>query len=128
MTRPKERNLITVEEVRCNVEGMSPAGALPRLRLCSNSALLANNYDWLSSHSFLSVLRGAFSVNNHRQICLEGPRVAFLHGVLLPSHGFQAPVQGFMAAASRWQTTVRLWGRTVRKSGRGLWPDPAAPC
>ena len=66
--KSRERNLITVEEVRRNVEGV-------RLQLAhfldfdcgANSALLLNNYDWLSSHSFLEVLRDVgkyFSVNS----------------------------------------------------------------
>ena len=65
--KSKERNLITIEEVRKNVEGV-------RLQLAhflnfdcgENSALLVNNYDWLSTFSFLDVLRDVgkyFSVN-----------------------------------------------------------------
>ena len=64
----RERNLITVEEVRHNVEGVRPQLAHFLDFDCGdNSALLLNNYDWLSSHSFLEVLRDVgkyFSVNS----------------------------------------------------------------
>ena len=66
--KSRERNLITVEEVRCNVEGVRPQLAHFLDFDCgANSALLLNNYDWLSSHSFLEVLRDVgkyFSVNS----------------------------------------------------------------
>ncbi len=65
--KSRERNLITVEEVRRNVEGVRPQLAHFLDFDCGeNSALLLNNYDWLSSHSFLEVLRDVgkyFSVN-----------------------------------------------------------------
>ena len=54
--KSRERNLITVEEVRRNVEGVRPQLAHFLDFDCgANSALLLNNYDWLSSHSFLEV-------------------------------------------------------------------------
>ena len=66
--KSRERNLITVEEVRHNVEGVRPQLAHFLDFDCGeNSALLLNNYDWLSSHSFLEVLRDVgkyFSVNS----------------------------------------------------------------
>ena len=66
--KSRERNLITVEEVRRNVEGVRPQLAHFLDFDCgANSALLLNNYDWLSSHSFLEVLRDVgkyFSVNS----------------------------------------------------------------
>ena len=66
--KSRERNLITVEEVRRNVEGVRPQLAHFLDFDCGeNSALLLNNYDWLSSHSFLEVLRDVgkyFSVNS----------------------------------------------------------------
>ena len=66
--KSKERNLITVEEVRRNVEGVRPQLAHFLDFDCgANSALLLNNYDWLSSCTFLDVLRDVgkyFSVNN----------------------------------------------------------------
>ncbi len=65
--KSRERNLITVEEVRRNVEGVRPQLAHFLDFDCGEiSALLLNNYDWLSSHSFLEVLRDVgkyFSVN-----------------------------------------------------------------
>ena len=66
--KSRERNLITVEEVQRNVEGVRPQLAHFLDFDCgANSALLLNNYDWLSSHSFLEVLRDVgkyFSVNS----------------------------------------------------------------
>lgn len=66
--KSKERNLITLEEVRRNVEGVrSQLAHFLDFDCGENSALLLNNYDWLSSHSFLDVLRDVgkyFSVNN----------------------------------------------------------------
>jgi len=66
--KSKERNLITIEEVRKNVEGVRPQLAHFLDFDCGeNSALLVNNYDWLSTFSFLDVLRDVgkyFSVNN----------------------------------------------------------------
>ncbi len=66
--KSRERNLITVEEVRRNVEGVRPQLAHFLDFDCgATSALLLNNYDWLSSHSFLEVLRDVgkyFSVNS----------------------------------------------------------------
>ena len=64
----RERHLITVEEVRHNVEGVRPQlEHFLDFDCGDNSALLLNNYDWLSSHSFLEVLRDVgkyFSVNS----------------------------------------------------------------
>jgi tyrosyl-tRNA synthetase len=66
--KSKERNLITIGEVRKNVEGVRPQLAHFLDFDCGeNSALLVNNYDWLSTFSFLDVLRDVgkhFSVNN----------------------------------------------------------------
>ncbi|MDR3230208.1 MAG: tyrosine--tRNA ligase [Synergistaceae bacterium] len=66
--KSRERNLITVEEVLRNVEGVRPQLAQFLDFDCGeNSALLLNNYDWLSTFSFLDVLRDVgkhFSVNN----------------------------------------------------------------
>lgn len=66
--KSKERNLITIEEVRHNVDGIR--GQLAHFLdfdCGANSALLLNNYDWLGSRTFLDVLRDVgkyFSVNN----------------------------------------------------------------
>jgi tyrosyl-tRNA synthetase len=66
--KSKERNLITIEEVRNNVKGVRPQLAHFLDFDCGeNSALLVNNYDWLSTFSFIDVLRDVgkhFSVNN----------------------------------------------------------------
>ena len=66
--KSKERNLITIEEVRKNVEGVRRQLAhFLNFDCGENSALLLNNYDWLSTFSFLDVLRDVgkyFSVNN----------------------------------------------------------------
>lgn len=66
--KSKERNLITLEAVRQNVEGVRPQLAHFLDFDCGkNSALLVNNYDWLSTYSFLDVLRDVgkhFSINN----------------------------------------------------------------
>ena len=66
--KSKERNLITVEAVRHNVEGVrSQLAHFLDFDCGANSALLLNNYDWLSSCTFLDVLRDVgkyFSVNN----------------------------------------------------------------
>jgi len=65
--KSKERNLITIEEVRKNVEGVRRQLAhFLNFDCGENSALLLNNYDWLSAFSFLDVLRDVgkyFSVN-----------------------------------------------------------------
>ena len=66
--KSRERNLITLEAVQRNVEGVRKQLAHFLDFDCGeNSALLLNNYDWLSSHSFLEVLRDVgkyFSVNS----------------------------------------------------------------
>jgi len=65
--KSKERNLITIEEVRKNVEGVrNQLAHFLNFDCGENSALLLNNYDWLSAISFLDILRDAgkyFSVN-----------------------------------------------------------------
>jgi len=65
--KSKERNLITIDEVRKNVEGVRAQLAhFLDFNCGDNSALLLNNYDWLSTFSFLDVLRDVgkyFSVN-----------------------------------------------------------------
>jgi tyrosyl-tRNA synthetase len=65
--KSKERNLITIEEVRKNVEKIRPQLAHFLDFDCGeNSAVLVNNYDWLSTFSFIDVLRDVgkhFSVN-----------------------------------------------------------------
>ena len=66
--KSKERNLITLEAVRHNVEGVREQ--LKRFldfNCGENSALLLNNYDWLSKMTFLDVLHDVgkyFSINN----------------------------------------------------------------
>ena len=66
--KSKERNLITLETVRHNVEGVRKQLAHFLDFDCGeNSALLLNNYDWLSKMTFLEVLHDVgkhFSVNN----------------------------------------------------------------
>ena len=66
--KSKERNLITLSAVRENIEGVRPQLAHFLDFDCGeNSAILVNNYDWLSEFSFLDVLRGVgkhFSVNS----------------------------------------------------------------
>ena len=66
--KSKERNLITLEAVRHNVEAVRAQLARFLDFDCGpNSALLLNNYDWLSKFSFLDVLHDVgkyFSVNN----------------------------------------------------------------
>jgi tyrosyl-tRNA synthetase len=65
--KSKERNLITINEVKRNVEGIRPQLEYFLNFDCGeNSALLVNNYDWLSTFSFIDVLRDVgkyFSVN-----------------------------------------------------------------
>ncbi|GHV37078.1 tyrosine--tRNA ligase [Synergistales bacterium] len=65
--KSKERNLITVEAISKNIEGVRPQLAHFLDFDCgANSAILANNYDWLSKFSFLDVLHDVgkhFSVN-----------------------------------------------------------------
>ncbi|MDR1379017.1 MAG: tyrosine--tRNA ligase [Synergistaceae bacterium] len=65
--KSKERNLITIEEVRKNVEKVRPQLAhFLNFNCGENSAILVNNYDWLSTFSFIDVLRDVgkyFSVN-----------------------------------------------------------------
>lgn len=66
--KSKERNLITLEAVRHNVEGVRAQLARFLDFDCGpNSALLLNNYDWLSKVTFLDVLHDVgkyFSINN----------------------------------------------------------------
>ena len=66
--KSKERNLITLEAVRHNVEGVRKQLAhFLNFDCGANSALLLNNYDWLSKMTFLEVLHDVgkhFSVNN----------------------------------------------------------------
>jgi tyrosyl-tRNA synthetase len=66
--KSKERNLITIEAVRENIEGVRPQLAHFLDFDCGeNSAILVNNYDWLSTFSFLDVLRDVgkhFSINS----------------------------------------------------------------
>lgn len=66
--KSKERNLITLEQVRDNVEGVRPQLAhFLNFDCGENSALLLNNYDWLAKFSFLDVLRDVgkhFSINS----------------------------------------------------------------
>jgi tyrosyl-tRNA synthetase len=66
--KSKERNLITISAVRENIEGVRPQLAHFLDFDCGeNSAILVNNYDWLSEFSFLDVLRDVgkyFSINS----------------------------------------------------------------
>ncbi|MBR1671508.1 MAG: tyrosine--tRNA ligase [Fretibacterium sp.] len=66
--KSKERNLITLEAVQHNVEGVRKQLVRFLDFDCgANSALLLNNYDWLSKMSFLDVLHDVgkyFSINN----------------------------------------------------------------
>lgn len=66
--KSKERNLITLEAVMHNIEGVKKQLAKFLDFDCGeNSALLLNNYDWLSKITFLEVLHDVgkyFSVNN----------------------------------------------------------------
>ena len=66
--KSKERNLITLEAVMHNIEGVKRQLAkFLNFNCGENSALLLNNYDWLSKITFLEVLHDIgkyFSVNN----------------------------------------------------------------
>ena len=66
--KSKERNLITLETVKHNVEGVRPQlEKFLDFNCGKNSALLLNNYDWLSKYTFLDVLHDVgkyFSINN----------------------------------------------------------------
>ena len=66
--KSKERNLITLEAVMHNIEGVKKQLVKFLNFDCGeNSALLLNNYDWLSKISFLDVLHDVgkyFSINN----------------------------------------------------------------
>ena len=66
--KSKERNLITVEAVMHNIEGVKKQLAKFLNFDCGkNSALLLNNYDWLGKMTFLEVLHDVgkyFSINN----------------------------------------------------------------
>ena len=66
--KSKERNLITLEAVMHNIEGVKKQLVKFLNFDCGeNSALLLNNYDWLSKITFLDVLHDVgkyFSVNN----------------------------------------------------------------
>ena len=66
--KSKERNLITLEAVMHNIEGVKKQLVKFLDFDCGkNSALLLNNYDWLSKITFLEVLHDVgkyFSVNN----------------------------------------------------------------
>ena len=66
--KSKERNLITLEAVMHNIEGVKKQLAKFLDFDCGeNSALLLNNYDWLSKFTFLEVLHDVgkyFSINN----------------------------------------------------------------
>lgn len=65
--KSKERNLLTIEKVKENLEGVKKQLASFLDFDCgSNSALLINNYDWLGKLTFLEVLRDLgkhFSIN-----------------------------------------------------------------
>ena len=66
--KSKERNLITLEAVMHNIEGVKKQLVKFLNFDCgANSALLLNNYDWLGKMTFLEVLHDVgkyFSVNN----------------------------------------------------------------
>ena len=66
--KSKERNLITLEAVQHNIEGVKvQLKKFLNFDCGENSALLLNNYDWLSKISFLDVLHDVgkyFSINN----------------------------------------------------------------
>ena len=66
--KSKERNLLTIEKVKENLEGVKKQLASFLDFHCGpNSALLINNYDWLGKLTFLEVLRDVgkhFSVNS----------------------------------------------------------------
>lgn len=66
--KSKERNLITLEAVMHNIEGVkAQLKKFLNFDCGKNSALLLNNYDWLSKITFLEVLHDVgkyFSVNN----------------------------------------------------------------
>jgi len=62
-----ERNLLTMEQIAHNVEGVKKQLAhFVSFDCGENSAILANNYDWLSSMNFLEFLRDVgkyFTIN-----------------------------------------------------------------
>ncbi len=66
--KSKERNLITIEAVMHNIEGVkAQLKKFLNFDCGENSALLLNNYDWLSKITFLEVLHDVgkyFSINN----------------------------------------------------------------
>ncbi len=66
--KSKERNLITIEAVMHNIEGVkAQLKKFLNFDCGKNSALLLNNYDWLSKITFLEVLHDVgkyFSINN----------------------------------------------------------------
>ena len=66
--KSKERNLITLEAVQHNIEGVkAQLKKFLNFDCGKNSALLLNNYDWLSKITFLEVLHDVgkyFSINN----------------------------------------------------------------
>lgn len=66
--KSKERNLITIEAVQHNIEGVkAQLKKFLNFDCGKNSALLLNNYDWLSKITFLEVLHDIgkfFSINN----------------------------------------------------------------
>ncbi|NLK19371.1 MAG: tyrosine--tRNA ligase [Synergistaceae bacterium] len=66
--KSKERNLLTLEKVKENLEGVKEQLAhFLDFNCGANSALMINNYDWLGGLTFLEVLRDVgkhFSVNS----------------------------------------------------------------
>jgi tyrosyl-tRNA synthetase len=66
--KSKERNLLTIEKVKENLEGVKKQlSSFLDFDCGANSALLINNYDWLGKLTFLEVLRDVgkhFSVNS----------------------------------------------------------------